>query len=1188
MDNRNGQATQDHAGAHYPVSSAVKAGGEWGVPKYIGGSTTGGAGLPVHKNHNTLLHSGRFPNSSTMASGDNLVGLASDFLTLVEDSDPPEGSALATLKSTYGASYPAAIVEEMMGLIDELHAKNIPTDQFGALADGLKWTVSEGTIRAVTGVHVRFTRVGPTLVVDVTCMDPEGGVYTLKEMPIILARGPPLWRYWLSLPAGDRTRHLLKRWAPAWDVEHSAAIARLLGKYCDSGSTCSIGDTQHNKIAKKLQPHIPSYGAWPEGLKSWILGLKTPKLLGQALNDLSGLRLTNPLFEGLPHERRGLACDLLMVSAVNMVRGKVWKSLACDPPHLRPLCSSGVLATTVKSSTVPGIKGSKDLLWVLEHAGASWAGAPLMVMSMLPDLTPHDHPDRVYVGVPPKTTFKAPRVLGASGGNRGLFSLLKIPEPAGLYARGDSASPAPTITDSVEESARNEDPGFDACFAGCSSPGRDPKRTIDADADPGSSGEFDTTDGPDHSGLMNPGVAGHPNAPELDLWTDPSPDAAVENVELRQSLAKAEEMIEETSHECTMKTKALAALESRTSKLKRDLAAAVKSSSELEKIRAQDQDRISTLSGQLERSQNKIEELQRNFATIPATAGVTGPSISNLRKAAPLLHQLFLGLMKHQKDSVLPDEVLATIVPLLGARPWGAWTLPPSSNTQIPLLFLYLTTDLTFGRLKKDLLVDVVQCLQNEFTGPTDTSRSLGEDSAEPLDLLGPARPPAAGDTPAQATASGVAGTLPERTTSLRDLSDLCNRLLGVVNDAEGWEESKARLLALSIHMAVCQSMDSLALDFPREKLSEQWNWLVRNRDTERFTRLVQPITDTLAAHDRKNLGGSVPPMAPGMDVDKAAEANKASGWDRREAKKDENKGRTVPSDYSNDYVSVFVNWNWIGQGPQPRQPTAKTTAVHLRSVLGSHAKDAISFIAENHVNYTQGWILVGVDRGLADKVLGLNENVCADRTKCKSSVKRNLREGWVYTYSWAHNQPFRVDLSNRRMTIGTPETILRPTHSTQPDDRRASGGPAGTRGRGSRSPRRGDRRRSSPRSRGLSPSYSPMRSRRGRSYSRSPSRDRRDSRKDSSRRHSGKRRASRSLSRDRKHDNPGRRRSPDRRRDSAPVDGVKLLEAPAVAPPVAPAGNLGKGQAGAGGWYTDTNGIWQWYNAADHQVSQN
>jgi hypothetical protein len=37
------------SGAHYPASSAVKAGGEWGVPKYIGGSTTGGADLPATK-----------------------------------------------------------------------------------------------------------------------------------------------------------------------------------------------------------------------------------------------------------------------------------------------------------------------------------------------------------------------------------------------------------------------------------------------------------------------------------------------------------------------------------------------------------------------------------------------------------------------------------------------------------------------------------------------------------------------------------------------------------------------------------------------------------------------------------------------------------------------------------------------------------------------------------------------------------------------------------------------------------------------------------------------------------------------------------------------------------------------------------------------------------------------------------
>ena len=212
---------------------------------------------------------------------------------------------------------------------------------------------------------------------------------------------------------------------------------------------------------------------WPEGLKSWILGLKTPKLLGQALNDLAGLRPSNPLFEGLTPERRAEACGLLMVSAVNMVRGKVWKQLAPATPILRPLCFSGVLATTVTSSTIPGIKAVKDLLWVLEYSGVCWAGVPLMVMSMLPDLTPADHPDRLYVGAPPKAALKAPRVMAASGGSRGLFSLLKITEPSALYLQGDSVSPAPTPADAVpEEPEGSNDPGIDACLTGCSSPVR--------------------------------------------------------------------------------------------------------------------------------------------------------------------------------------------------------------------------------------------------------------------------------------------------------------------------------------------------------------------------------------------------------------------------------------------------------------------------------------------------------------------------------------------------------------------------------------------------------------------------------------------------------------------------------------------------------------------------------------------
>ena len=140
--------------------------------------------------------------------------MTSEFLSLVENSEPPEGSALGTLRTTHGVANPTCVLEEMQGLVSDLHAKKIPKDQLGALVDGLKWTISEGTIKAVTGVHVRLTRVGPTMVADITCVDPEGVAFMLKELPLILARGPPLWRYWLSLPAGDRLRHLLKRWAP--------------------------------------------------------------------------------------------------------------------------------------------------------------------------------------------------------------------------------------------------------------------------------------------------------------------------------------------------------------------------------------------------------------------------------------------------------------------------------------------------------------------------------------------------------------------------------------------------------------------------------------------------------------------------------------------------------------------------------------------------------------------------------------------------------------------------------------------------------------------------------------------------------------------------------------------------------------------------------------------------------------
>ena len=59
------------------------------------------------------------------------------------------------------------------------------------------------------------------------------------------------------------------------------------------------------------------------------------------------------------------------------------------------------------------------------------------------------------------------------------------------------------------------------------------------------------------------------------------------------------------------------------------------------------------------------------------------------------------------------------------------------------------------------------------------------------------------------------------------------------------------------------------------------------HRDTERYTGLVKPIMASLAEHARESVGGGAQQMVPGLDVDRAVEANKAAGRERRETKKD-------------------------------------------------------------------------------------------------------------------------------------------------------------------------------------------------------------------------------------------------------------------------------------------------------------
>ena len=65
------------------------------------------------------------------------------------------------------------------------------------------------------------------LVVGVNGVDAEGSPFALKGMPIVLSKGPSLWRYWLSVPEDDRIKGLLPRGASVWTVPYHQLLQCL-------------------------------------------------------------------------------------------------------------------------------------------------------------------------------------------------------------------------------------------------------------------------------------------------------------------------------------------------------------------------------------------------------------------------------------------------------------------------------------------------------------------------------------------------------------------------------------------------------------------------------------------------------------------------------------------------------------------------------------------------------------------------------------------------------------------------------------------------------------------------------------------------------------------------------------------------------------------------------------------------
>ena len=97
------------------------------------------------------------------------------------------------------------------------------------VVDEYRWLVVRAHVRQVTGLSARVTAMGLTLVVDVVAEEHDGTSYVVKDLPLAMAKGPPLWKWWMQLPEGNNLRHLLARMWPQYvDMASAATISARL------------------------------------------------------------------------------------------------------------------------------------------------------------------------------------------------------------------------------------------------------------------------------------------------------------------------------------------------------------------------------------------------------------------------------------------------------------------------------------------------------------------------------------------------------------------------------------------------------------------------------------------------------------------------------------------------------------------------------------------------------------------------------------------------------------------------------------------------------------------------------------------------------------------------------------------------------------------------------------------------
>ena len=136
--------------------------------------------------------------------------------------------------------------------------------------------------------------MGLTLVVDVVVEQHDGSSYAVKNLPLAMGKGPPLWKWWMQLPEGHYLRHLLAcMWPQYVDMGSAATISARLASSIqhetasDTPQTSTIGECNTHKVKHRL----PTPWAAPptnEKLSLMIRGAR-PSDLAKVLDDVPSL-----------------------------------------------------------------------------------------------------------------------------------------------------------------------------------------------------------------------------------------------------------------------------------------------------------------------------------------------------------------------------------------------------------------------------------------------------------------------------------------------------------------------------------------------------------------------------------------------------------------------------------------------------------------------------------------------------------------------------------------------------------------------------------------------------------------------------------------------------------------------------------------------------------------------------------